>query len=37
MDSLLKELQRETNIAVWKYKWDEKTARRAFSRSVIEV
>lgn len=35
MDSIAKELTKETSIAVKMYNWDEKTARITFKRSVI--
>lgn len=35
MDDIAKELKHETSIAVKLYKWDERTAKIAFRRSVI--
>lgn len=34
MDSILKELKKETDVAVRMFKWDEKTARQMFHNSV---
>ena len=35
MDQLIEELKKETDVAVRLYRWDEKTARYHFSKSVI--
>lgn len=37
LPAIAEELRKETNIAVKMYKWDEKTAKAAFNRSVIDL
>ncbi len=37
MDDILKELKEETDRAVVRYRWDAKTAKLAFHRSVNKI